>query len=165
MRIGLGRFGRDMSRDAAPADLQVVADWIVSQRECLLWAGQDVPFPLDPSALSAQIGMPDAINVALDDERGLAAFGQAVPLSPERAHLARVIVRPDARRQGVGRALVEALLSRAADAGFSLVTLNVCSDNVVAATPYSDLGFDRAEQPPGGSSSPDSWLMRRIIRA
>lgn len=151
------------SRKAVPADLEVVASWIGSQRECALWAGPGVPFPLESSALPAQIDMPGAINVALDDEQGLAAFGQALLRSPGRAHLARVIVRPDARRRGVGRGLVDALLSRVEEAGLSEVTLNVYRDNVAATALYSDLGFSRAERPPGDSPSPGTWFMQRSL--
>jgi ribosomal protein S18 acetylase RimI-like enzyme len=151
------------SRNAMPSDLDVVTSWIGSQRECALWAGPTVPFPLDPLALPAQIDMAGAINVALDDEQGLAAFGQALPRAPGRAHLARVIVRPDARRHGLGRALVEALLSRAGEARLSRATLNVYSDNAAATTLYSDLGFERVERPPGESLSPGTWFMQRGI--
>ena len=146
-----------------PSDLEVVTSWIGSQCERALWAGPTVPFPLDPAALPEQIDMAGAINVALDDEQGLAAFGQALLRAPGRAHLARVIVRPDARGRGVGKALVEALLSRAGEARLSLATLNVYSDNAAAATLYSDLGFDRVERPPGDSSSPGTWFMQRSI--
>ena len=107
------------SREATPGDLEVVTSWIGSQRECALWAGPNVRFPLHTAALPAQIGMADAINVALDDARGLVAFGQVLYRAPGRAHLARVIVRPDARTHGVGRSLVEVLLGRAEAAGLS----------------------------------------------
>ena len=147
-----------------PSDLEVVTSWIGSQRECALWAGPTVPFPLDRAALPAQIDMAGAINVALDDEQGLAAFGQVLPRAPERAHLARVIVRPDVRRCGVGRALVEALLSRAGEARFCRATLHVYSDNAAATALYSDLGFERVEWPPGDSPSPGTWFMQRDIR-
>jgi ribosomal-protein-alanine N-acetyltransferase len=159
----VGRAVSVRSRKAVPADLEVVASWIGSQRECALWAGPTVPFPLEPAALPAQIDMPGAINVALDDERGLAAFGQALLRSPGRAHLARVIVRPDARRRGVGRTLVDALISRAEEAGLSAATLNVYRDNLAATTLYSDLGFSRAERPPGDAPSPDTWFMQRSL--
>ena len=100
------------SRDATPADLKAIASWIGSQRECELWAGPDISFPLEPHVLATQIGMPDALNVVLEDGHGLAAFGQALARSPGRAHLARVIVRPDARGRGIGKILVQALLAR-----------------------------------------------------
>jgi ribosomal protein S18 acetylase RimI-like enzyme len=148
-------------RDAVPADLTVVASWITTRRECALWAGPGVPFPLELPALATQIGMAGAIDVALEDAQGLAAFGQAHPRPPGRAHLARVVVRPDARGRGAGRALVEALLCRAAAAGLSVVTLNVYRENRAAVALYTALGFVRAERPPGDSTLPDNWFMQR----
>ena len=149
------------SRDARPADLEVVVEWVTSRQECELWAGPGIYFPLAPRAFSAQIDMRGATNVALDDEGGLVAFGQALRRSPCRAHLARLIVRPDARRRGIGRALVQELLSRAAGAGLSSVTLNVYSDNAAALALYTDLGFRRAERPPGDPPSAGAWFMQR----
>lgn len=151
------------SRNAVPVDLAVVSSWIASQRECALWAGPSVPFPLDLEALPAQIDMPGAVNVALDDDRGLVAFGQAFPRPPGRAHLARVIVNPRARRRGLGRKLVGELFFRAGEAGLSLVTLNVYSDNPAAAALYADLGFARVERPDGDPVSPGTWFMQRSI--
>jgi ribosomal protein S18 acetylase RimI-like enzyme len=151
------------SRSAVPSDLEVVASWIRSQRDCALWAGPAVPFPLDTSALADQIGMAGATNVALDDGLGLAAFGQALPKAPCRSHLARVIVRPDVRGQGIGTTLVEALLSRAAEAGATVATLNVYRDNLAAAALYAGLGFVRAERPSGEHLSRDTWFMQRSL--
>jgi len=151
------------SRIAVPADLGVVASWIASQRECALWAGPSVRFPLELSALPDQIGMAGAINVALEDDQGLAAFGQALPRPPGCAHLARVIVRPGARRRGLGRALVEALLARAEVAGLSPVTLNVYRDNAAAAALYAELGFRCVERPDGDSASPGICFMQHGI--
>ena len=151
------------SRSAVSDDLAVVAAWVGSQRECELWAGPRVHFPIRPSALAEQIEMAQAVNVALDDEQGLAAFGQVLPRGPGRAHLARVIVRPGARRSGFGRALVEALLVRAEAAGVTLVTLNVFSDNAAATRLYSGLGFRRAERPPEDPPSSGVWFMQRDV--
>ena len=109
--------------------------------------------------------MAAAVNVALVDGDGLAAFGQAVPRGSERAHLARVVVRPDARGRGLGKALIEAVLARAAAAGFRRVTLYVYNDNVEATRLYARLGFRRAEPPPEDPPSPDvSFMQRSAVR-
>jgi [ribosomal protein S18]-alanine N-acetyltransferase len=153
------------SRSAVPDDLAVVASWIGSQRECELWAGPRVPFPLELSALAEQIEMAHAINVALDDEQGLAAFGQALPRGPGRAHLGRIIVRPSGRRRGLGRALVQTLLARVEATGLTLVTLNVYRDNAAARMLYSGLGFQRAEPLPEDPPPTGVWFMRRDVGA
>jgi phosphinothricin acetyltransferase len=153
---------RHRVRDAVPADLAVVAPWVGSRRECELWAGPRVPFPLKVSALAAQIEMAEAINVAIEDKQGIAAFGQALARGPGRAHLGRIIVRPDARRRGLGRILIKALLARAEAAGRPLATLYVYSDNAAAIRLYASLGFRRSERPPEDPPSSGVWFMQRV---
>ena len=87
-----------------------------TEEECRLWAGPAVSFPLLPDRLEREIGFPEAENLALSDEAGVAGFGQVVPKAGGRAHLARVIVRPDARGRGLGHAIVRALVARASAA-------------------------------------------------
>jgi ribosomal protein S18 acetylase RimI-like enzyme len=72
-------------------------------------------------------------------------------------------VRPDARRRGLGRTLVEALLARAEAADLPLVTLYVYSDNAAATQLYADLGFRRSERPPEDPPSSGSWFMQRVV--
>lgn len=55
--------------------------------------------------------------------------------------LHQVAVHPDARRQGVGRALVDHLLADARARGARRVTLEVRHDNVAARALYERLGF------------------------
>ncbi len=127
--------------------------------------------------LEEHTGFDGALNVALVDGRGLVAFGQAILKDARRAHLARVIVRPDARSRGWGRTLVEELLARARKSGVSRVTLNVCRDNAAAASLYRSLGFSRVARPEGDERPPhgaagrphddaapcDAWLMARDL--
>jgi diamine N-acetyltransferase len=141
-----------------------VATWIESARDCERWAGPRVSYPLDLDQLAAQIAMDDALNVALLDEGGLVGFGQALPRGCERAHLTRIIVRPDARGVGLGRELTQALLDRAAAAGMTTATLYVYRDNAGATHLYEALGFEQAASPPGEQPSPDTLFMRRAVR-
>jgi [ribosomal protein S18]-alanine N-acetyltransferase len=151
-----------LTRDAAPADVAVVATWIGSARECERWAGSRLPYPLQLDRLPEQLDMDMAISLVVVDDEGLAAFGQVLPVEPERAHLARLIVRPDARGTGVGRALCRALLHRAVEAGLSSATLYVRRDNAEAVRLYESLGFRRAVDPARHTSA-ETWFMRRSL--
>lgn len=55
--------------------------------------------------------------------------------------LLRIAVRPEARRQGVGRVLLEAVLSAIADQCPDGVHLEVRASNVAARRLYADAGF------------------------
>jgi len=150
---------RPRPREATPADLLTAAAWATTASECARWAGPDVSFPAEPDALVRQTEFHAGRNVALEDDDGLVAFGQVLPRAVGRVHLARVVVRPDARGRGVGRALVEALLARARESGASLVTLNVYRDNEAALALYADVGFRRSEQPGRDARSSPSVAM------
>jgi ribosomal protein S18 acetylase RimI-like enzyme len=53
-----------------------------------------------------------------------------------------IVVSADHRRQGIGRALMEAAEARAVDDGFELMTLNARSDNAEAIGLYGSLGYE-----------------------
>ncbi|MBN2204275.1 MAG: GNAT family N-acetyltransferase [Thermoleophilia bacterium] len=152
-------------REATPADLAAAAAWVTTAAECERWAGPDVTFPVKPEAIVRQIEFDAGRNVALEDDDGLVAFGQALPRGGGRVHVARVIVRPDARGRGVGRALVEALIARARESSASLVTLSVYSDNAAAIGLYTGLGFRRSQRPGYDTrSSPSLPMELRVGR-
>jgi ribosomal-protein-alanine N-acetyltransferase len=52
-----------------------------------------------------------------------------------------VATHPDARRQGLGRAVVEALLAKAASLDLAFVYLEVRPSNAAAIALYQSLGF------------------------
>jgi len=151
-------------RDATLADLEVVASWIRTADECRLWAGPAVSFPLEPGVPAVEIGFADAQNLALADGAGTAGFGQLVWRPGGRAHLARVIVRPDARGRGLGRVLVRALLERAAARGARLATLNVYTENAAARRLYEAAGF-AVTAAPGGPDRPPGALSMTLALA
>jgi [ribosomal protein S18]-alanine N-acetyltransferase len=151
-------------RDATLHDLEVVASWIRSADECRLWAGPAVSFPFEPGALALEIGFVEADDLALADEAGTAGFGQLVWRPGGRAHLARVIVRPDARGRGYGRALVSALIERAASRRARLATLNVYAENLAARRLYEAAGFTVALAP-GEQACPHGSLPMTLALA
>ena len=70
-----------------------------------------------------------------------AACGMAV-VEREVVGLFDIVVHPECRRRGHGRALVESLLKHAAEKGARTAYLQVLNDNIAAQTLYMALGFE-----------------------
>ena len=58
-----------------------------------------------------------------------------------RIYVSRLIVRRENRRQGVGKALVKHVVSRAAEMGYSEISIGVDMDNYPALRLYWQAGF------------------------
>ena len=58
-----------------------------------------------------------------------------------------IIVKPEFRKQGIGRKLMEAIEERARELRCSRITLEVREDNKVAQELYKSIGFDETEPP------------------
>ena len=135
-------------RTATVRDLEEVASWITSARECRRWAGSRVPFPIDLESLPDTIAFVEAGTVAVFDGDLLAAFGQLVGKPANRGHLARLIVNPARRRQGFGGILVRTLVEKARRESFERISLNVDRANEAAVSLYQKVGFRDARRPP-----------------
>ncbi len=94
----------------------------------------------DAAALAELMAMPGAL--ALIVEAGGAPLGLALGrVAAGEAEVLTLGVRPAARRLGLGRALVDALVSRAAALGVRKVFLEVAEDNKDARKLYLAAGF------------------------
>jgi ribosomal protein S18 acetylase RimI-like enzyme len=62
------------------------------------------------------------------------------------AHLARLAVKRDYQRQGIGRALVVDLIRHVTRRGFDRVTVNTQADNLSSQKLYRSLGFEPTDQ-------------------
>ena len=61
----------------------------------------------------------------------------------QRAHLARLAVRPEVQGQGVGRALLSDLFHRVTQKGIARLSVNTQSDNITSLSLYKKMGFQR----------------------
>ncbi len=107
-------------------------------------------FDAELAALPGEYAPPGgALLLALVDGQ-VAACGALRPLPdvdyPDACEMKRLYVRRAFRRFGLGRALAQALIDRAVQAGYSTLLLDTLDDMEVARSLYSSLGFE--EIPP-----------------
>jgi ribosomal protein S18 acetylase RimI-like enzyme len=135
----LGAF-RDWYGEAAPSDEQIkpsVEGLLEDERTEFLLAGE-------PPAGFAQL-----------------RFRPSVWTGAEDAWLEDVYVGEDARRAGLGRALVEGCLERARQRGCRRIQLDCNERNAAALALYESLGFSAA-QPERWRGGRDLYLTRRL---
>lgn len=68
------------------------------------------------------------------------------------AYLQELYVAPERRGQGLGRALLEAAMSEAREAGAKTIDLNTSTDDRAAIALYESFGFTNREGRPDGPS-------------
>ncbi len=86
------------------------------------------------------------------------------------AEILTLAVHPDARRQGLGRALVQSAAVTAREFGAEVFWLEVAIDNSSAVSLYARTGFQAAGKRPGyygrkGGERVDALVMRRLLNS
>ncbi len=81
---------------------------------------------------------------------------ERLPLAPGEAHVRMLGVDPEARRRGVGRALMDACVERALAAGKTELTLDTTEAMTAAHGLYESMGFSRGKD----QIFPDGFLLR-----
>ena len=125
---------------ATEKDIEVVVSWIDTRKDCLVWGGPSVSYPIRSKALIEEIGFRADNSYVYKDEEKVLAFGQVIKKTEGRKHLARIITSPDSRGKGYGFELCNTLVSIAAESG-DVITLNVYRANRAAVALYERLGF------------------------
>jgi ribosomal protein S18 acetylase RimI-like enzyme len=149
-------------RPPIASDYGAIASWIADAHACARWAGPQLPFPFAATELPALLAGGDAAtNYSLVDAgAAFIGFGQLVNKAPDLVRLARIIVAPDRRGQGVGRILCQQLIAEAKRRpSVTALSLGVYRDNTAAITLYMSLGF--VEAPP--HSRPEIVSMQKRL--
>lgn len=89
-----------------------------------------------------------AVYLVAENEEGIAGYGGLWFILDE-AHITNVAVKAAARRQGIGRRLVEALIEKAAERDIQKLTLEVRESNREAIALYEKTGFAVEGRRPG----------------
>ena len=105
---------------------------------------EEMSFSVPWSAESLELMLTDRASalVALDGEKVIGYVGMMCVL--DEGQIINVAVHPDARRRGVGRALMQAAEAYAKERGIVFLSLEVRESNIAARSLYSSLGW--AEQ-------------------
>lgn len=147
---------------------ETVAGWSVSADEAQRWVSNAVhPFPA--SAVTSWWNDTDVQPRLLIDPDGTpAGYGEVWDDADEdEVELARLIVDPQRRRQGVGSRLVDQLLGLARRSGRADCFLRVAPDNTAALALYRTAGFrdvDPAQAAAWNQQQPADyvWLHRAL---
>ncbi len=128
-------------RPARPADYPAICRLVQSPRE-LFFVYPSGRWPFTVAQLEDLAQVRRDLTV-LDHEGTVAAFANLYDLEPGRhAFIGNVVVAPGLRGRGLGRRLVEYMLSRVfVHHGLGEARLSVFSHNVPALLLYLDLGF------------------------
>lgn len=79
--------------------------------------------------------------VMVDGERGVAsAYGGIITVLDE-GQILNIATHPDYRRRGLGKKIMDRIVSDAAEAGITFITLEVRESNAAARGLYEKLGF------------------------
>ena len=144
-------------RRAAPADLAEVA---ALERTCYG----------DPWPATAFASLPDNsrvfFTVARQDLRDRLAGYVIAWYVMDEGELANLAVAPDARGQGIGRALLDAMLTDASRRGIAQVYLEVRESNIAARKLYSSREFEEVGRRKGYYRSPveDALILRHTLQ-
>ena len=95
--------------------------------------------PWSENALREELGK-GLFLVAEDENQTVCGYVGCQTVLDE-GYITNVAVSPDFRRQGIARALIEALLAKARENGLAFVTLEVRESNAPAIALYTGAGF------------------------
>ncbi len=143
----MARSARPTVRAAGPADAPAVAALLIE------FNGEGLPAEALARRMEEVQGLETAFLGEWDGEAaGLLVLRIAPTLSGAEpwAEITEMVVRPQFRRRGIGRALVEAALDCGRQRGCREFHLLVDPSNLAGQAFYTELGFQA-----------DSWEMRR----
>ncbi len=137
-----------------------ILSWIGTERELKLWSGNTFPQALSRQTFLSHLNRENLHPFSgLSPDGELVAYGELVGKQGGEGILCRVIVEPDLRRQGYGKAFCTELLSIAFKKfRYRHLTLNAFHFNTPAIRCYKSLGFRQvAFRPKARRFQNESW--------
>lgn len=117
------------------------------------------PDPWNAAAISALLVTPGTLAYAHDDGFVLAR------VAGEEAEILTLAVAPPARGRGLGRALLQAVITKAGEMGATSMFLEVGVDNPSALALYAGLGFAKVGMRKAYYNGRDALVLRLSLPA
>lgn len=160
----------DAKPQAAPLRPQVVVSNAGAEAAAVLAELHRLSFdaPWTEQSFLSLVTLPGAVATIAEDRSeplGFLLTRQAV----DEAEIITIAIRPEARRRGVARALLDHQLAELLAGGVTQVFLEVAESNHPARALYESLGFREAGRRRGyykraGGSVEDAILLKRLLR-
>ncbi|MEW5681334.1 MAG: GNAT family N-acetyltransferase [Pseudomonadota bacterium] len=131
---------------ASVAEMCLLRSWFNSADEQHSWGGDNFDYPCNELRFLQQLCRPGTQSYALissdpaDNSTELLGFGQLCDRFGCH-HLARLVIRPDQRGQGLAKVLIYELIIQALGQQQRNISLYVHRHNTVAVSCYQQLGF------------------------
>jgi ribosomal protein S18 acetylase RimI-like enzyme len=153
------QVGSDIElRTAAEADFAAVCHWFFSiklasksQESAFIrqWAGPNITYPCSLEQLASHLRAGQYQSFILAEHAEIIGFGQ-IQLVKQRAHLARLVINPMYRGQGLAKRLLSELIENAQQQiKLREVSLFVYVENTTAVACYEKFGFAESATPTG----------------
>lgn len=148
----------------ASADIDELMSWFPTAEDTNIWGTPVFRFPFTRDTFLEDLHFDDMESFSLRDPDGqFAAFGQLYDRNG-RVHLARLVVSPTVRGQGVGKRLINMLM----EVGQSLFPGDECSlfvyrDNIPAYECYKSMGFVVRDYPEDMPHADVCYYLTRAI--
>lgn len=136
--------------ESTVADVDELMSWFPAAADVMVWGGPAFRYPFTRETFFADVHWGRMSSFSLYEPPGaLVAFGQVYERIG-RINLARLVVRPDMRGCGVGKRLVEMLMTASRNL-FSCgeYSLFVLRENTPACDCYKSMGFVVRDYPDG----------------
>ena len=147
-------------RRAVATDIAELMNWFDSVESCRQWGGPNFEFPYTEESFFRDIKWQQMDSYSLEQDPGeLLGFGQ-IYAKLGRSHLARLVIHPANRAQGLGNMLVKMLLEKGSENG-QQSSLYVLENNCAAISCYQRAGFKFAAQPKDDDVPPECLFMVR----
>lgn len=147
---------------AADADFDEVMSWFPDAESVDRWGGPGFRFPFTRESFieDCRIDVMESYVLASPDGRR-AAFGQSYERT-SRGHLARLVVNPAMRRQGVGKRLIQMIITSLEQRhDYDEYSLFVYRHNTPAYHCYLSLGFAVTDYPEDAAMADKCYFLTK----